>query len=39
MEDADTAWVLLPGDPDFPADEAVDPPTRLRFAVGRWWAR
>lgn len=39
MEDADTAWVLLPGDPDFPSDEPVDPPTRFRFAVGRWWAR
>jgi 8-oxo-dGTP pyrophosphatase MutT (NUDIX family) len=32
-------WVLLPGDPDYPSDEPVEPPTRFPFAVGRWWAR
>jgi 8-oxo-dGTP pyrophosphatase MutT (NUDIX family) len=35
----DTIWVLLPGDPAYPADEAVAPPTRFPFALGRWWAR
>ncbi|MDP2306430.1 MAG: NUDIX domain-containing protein [Pseudomonadota bacterium] len=34
-----SVWVLLPGDPDYPSDEPVDPPTRFPFAVGRWWAR
>lgn len=33
------AWVLLPGDPEFPSDDPVDPPTRFPFDVGRWWAR
>lgn len=32
-------YVLLPGDPEFPADEAVDPPFRYEFALGRWRAR
>jgi 8-oxo-dGTP pyrophosphatase MutT (NUDIX family) len=31
--------VLLPGDPDHPSTEAVDPPFRYAFAAGRWWAR
>ncbi|MDP2316731.1 MAG: NUDIX hydrolase [Pseudomonadota bacterium] len=35
----DTVWVLLPGDPDYPSDAPVEPPTRFPFAVGRWWAR
>lgn len=37
--DDENVWVLLPGDPDFPSDDPVDPPTRFPFAVGRWWAR
>lgn len=32
-------WVLLPGDPEHPSAESVEPPTRFRFALGRWWAR
>ncbi|MFN7146370.1 MAG: hypothetical protein ACK4YP_21535, partial [Myxococcota bacterium] len=35
----DTVWVLLPGDPEYPAAEPVEPPTRFPFAIGRWWAR
>lgn len=35
----DTVWVLLPGDPEFPSNAPVEPPTRFPFAVGRWWAR
>ncbi len=35
----DTVWVLLPGDPEYPADEPVEHPTRFPFALGRWWAR
>ncbi len=35
----ETVWVLLPGDPDYPSDAPVEPPTRFPFHVGRWWAR
>jgi 8-oxo-dGTP pyrophosphatase MutT (NUDIX family) len=34
-----TLHVLLPGDPDHPSEDAVDPPFRYAFAAGRWWAR
>jgi 8-oxo-dGTP pyrophosphatase MutT (NUDIX family) len=37
--DADTVHVLLPGDPEYPSDDPVDPPFRFPFALGRWWAR
>jgi len=32
-------YVLLPGDPDHPSTERVDPPYRYVFEAGRWWAR
>ncbi len=32
-------FVLLPGDPDHPSPDAVEPPWRYEFAAGRWWAR
>lgn len=35
----DELYVLLPGDPDHPSAEQVDPPFRYQFAAGRWWAR
>lgn len=38
-DDDGTLHVLLPGHPDHPADEPVDPPFRYAFAAGRWWAR
>lgn len=31
--------VLLPGDPDHPSPDRVDPPYRYAFEAGRWWAR
>ncbi len=34
-----THFVLLPGDPDHPSPDAVDPPHRYAFLQGRWWAR
>ncbi len=37
--DDDSVWVLLPGDPEFPSDTPVEPPTRFAFSAGRWWAR
>jgi hypothetical protein len=36
--DGGDVFVLLPGDPEHPSAEAVDPPYRYRFDVGRWWA-
>jgi 8-oxo-dGTP pyrophosphatase MutT (NUDIX family) len=38
-DDEGTVYVLLPGDPDHPSEDAVDPPWRYAFAAGRWWAR
>lgn len=35
----DALYVLLPGDPDHPSPESVDPPYRYCFDAGRWWAR
>lgn len=32
-------FVLLPGDPEHPSPERVDPPYRYVFEAGRWWAR
>ncbi len=32
-------YVLLPGDPEHPAPDPVDPPFRYVFDAGRWWAR
>jgi hypothetical protein len=34
-----TVHVLLPGDPDHPSEDAVEPPWRYAFQAGRWWAR
>lgn len=39
-QDADgNVFVLLPGDPEHPATDPVDPPYRYVFSQGRWWAR
>lgn len=38
-QDQETLFVLLPGDPDHPSAERVDPPWRYAFSSGRWWAR
>ncbi len=35
----DTLFVLLPGDPDHPSTDVVEPPWRYVFSAGRWWAR
>jgi 8-oxo-dGTP pyrophosphatase MutT (NUDIX family) len=32
-------WVLLPGDPGHPSEDAVEAPTRFSFDAGRWWER
>ncbi len=37
--EGDDVWVLLPGDPEFPSEDPVEPPFRFPFAVGRWRAR
>lgn len=34
-----TVFVLLPGDPEHPSVESVEPPWRYAFNAGRWWAR
>lgn len=34
-----TLFVLLPGDPEHPSEDRVDPPFRYAFDAGRWWAR
>lgn len=34
-----THFVLLPGDPDHPSEDAVAPPHRYAFLQGRWWAK
>ncbi len=38
LDVAGTLHVLLPGDPDHPSTERVDPPWRYAFSAGRWWA-
>lgn len=38
IEPDGTHFVLLPGDPDHPSSDAVDPPHRYAFHQGRWWA-
>ncbi|MSQ03783.1 MAG: NUDIX hydrolase [Myxococcales bacterium] len=38
LDVAGTLHVLLPGDPDHPSAERVDPPWRYAFSAGRWWA-
>lgn len=35
----DTMYVVLPGDPEHPSTERVDPPFRYVFHHGRWWAK
>ncbi len=39
IEPDGTHFVLLPGDPDHPSPDAVDPPHRYAFLQGRWWAK
>ncbi len=39
IEPDGTHFVLLPGDPDHPSTESVDPPHRYAFLQGRWWAK
>ena len=39
IEPDGTHFVLLPGDPDHPSPDAVDPPHRYAFRQGRWWAK
>ncbi|MBM4393366.1 MAG: NUDIX domain-containing protein [Deltaproteobacteria bacterium] len=38
QDDSGTLYVLLPGDPEHPSTDRVDPPHRYLFAAGRWWA-
>jgi 8-oxo-dGTP pyrophosphatase MutT (NUDIX family) len=38
QDDEGTLFVLLPGDPDHPSPDRVEPPHRYAFAAGRWWA-
>lgn len=38
QSDAGT-FILLPGDPDHPSPDRVEPPWRYEFTLGRWWAR
>jgi 8-oxo-dGTP pyrophosphatase MutT (NUDIX family) len=38
QSEGETLWVLLPGDPDHPSPDRVEPPWRYAFAAGRWWA-
>jgi 8-oxo-dGTP pyrophosphatase MutT (NUDIX family) len=35
--DDGTLFVLLPGDPDHPSADRVEPPHRYAFGAGRWW--
>lgn len=39
QEDDGRLFVLLPGDPEHPSEEAVEPPFRYTFEAGRWWAK
>lgn len=34
-----TLYVLLPGDPDHPSIDKVEPPFRYAFNAGRWWEK
>jgi 8-oxo-dGTP pyrophosphatase MutT (NUDIX family) len=38
-QEGESFFVLLPGDPLHPSPEAVEPPHRYVFDIGRWWAR
>ncbi len=38
LSEGDTLHVLLPGDPEHPSTDRVEPPWRYAFAAGRWWA-
>jgi len=38
-QEGDTLFVLLPGDPEHPSLDAVEPPFRYAFDAGRWWSR
>lgn len=38
QDDEGTLFVTLPGDPDHPSPDRVEPPHRYAFAAGRWWA-
>ncbi len=37
--EGERVWVLLPGDANHPSPDAVDPPFRYEFVVGRWWKK
>lgn len=37
-KEGDTLYVLLPGDPEHPSPDAVEPPFRYTFGAGRWWS-
>ncbi len=39
QDDEGTLYVLLPGDPEHPSLDRVEPPHRYLFAAGRWWAK
>ena len=39
VQDGEQTFVLLPGDPEHPSAEQVEPPWRYEFSRGRWWAR
>lgn len=39
QDDDGQLYVLLPGDPEHPSTEEVDPPFRYVFGAGRWWAK
>jgi 8-oxo-dGTP pyrophosphatase MutT (NUDIX family) len=39
LDKGDGTWtIVLPGDPSYPSDLAVEGPTRIEFRQGRWWA-
>lgn len=39
LHDEETLYVLLPGDPEHPSPDRVEPPFRYAFAAGRWWEK
>jgi hypothetical protein len=38
LNEGETLYVLLPGDPEHPSTDRVEPPWRYAFSAGRWWA-
>lgn len=39
LHEGETLYVLLPGDPEHPSGDRVDPPHRYAFNAGRWWEK